>query len=140
MNAKWIVSLSNGETLDEAKNVGDVKRSPWLNLVDYVLSKNLEVRHVKIICNGIEYNSPTYNSSGRFSNVGNVSSFWVARRDTLTMGNQNPENSYIELSYSDNYLRHHLVIDVYSNQCWQSTSDLDKGVSLFISQYSGGKW
>lgn len=140
MNAKWIVSLSSGETLDETKNVGDIKRSPWLNLVDYVKEKKLEIRHVKLIVNAIEYNSPSYNCNGRFSNFGNVHSFWVARRDTLTMGNERPEDSYIEMSYSDDYLRHHLIVNVYTNQCWQSTSNLDEGMSLFIKSYCGELW
>jgi len=137
MKSKWIASLSNGETIDELKNpVGDPKRSPFLNLVDYIKEKKLQIRHIKIIVNSIEYNSPTVGSVGRFSSLG-VRGLWVARRQIFIYGSNFPEESYIDFSYSDGAFRHHLIINENSNQSWQSTSPLDSGTNLFIKEYCG---
>ena len=143
MRSKWVVSLSNGESWPEDQNVGDVTRSPWLNLVEYIKNNNLEVRHIKLIVNGIEYNSPTYNAGGRFNNAANVGSFWVARRRSLEMGTGiacQKQDDYIEYSYSDGYFRHHFIVDVRSNNSWAEITKLDEGLNLSVIHFGGENW
>ena len=142
MKSKWVVSFSNGEVIPENKVselVVNSEKSGWLRVVDYCKENGVEITHVKGIVNGIEYHLPTYNATGRFSNDGNVKSFWAARRFVRMMGliTGGGEEKWLDLSYSDGAFRHHLLINEQTNGCWTSVTKLDEGLSKSIFDICG---
>lgn len=140
--SKWVVSFSDGLIIPEGKTkeLGvSPEKSEWLRVVDYCKEKNVSITHLKGIVNGIEYHLPTYNAVGRFNNDGHVSSFWAARRFMRLMGlfASNSDEIWLDLSYSDGYFRHHLLINEKTNGCWTSVTKLDEGLSKSITDIVG---
>lgn len=151
MKSKWVVSLNNGETFSEDKPIGNPGRSPWLNLVDYILKENLEVRHIKAIVNGITFNSPTFGALGKYPNKGGAHSLWVGHRAALLIGSSrgNMQENCLDISYlvgeGKDASRHHLIIDEDTCESWQSTEGIVNGTDKFIVNYcerfhDGKKW
>lgn len=126
MAGKWVIALSNGETIDETKFVGqDKTKSIWVNFLHYVSSNNLQIRHVKLVVNGIEYHSPTFGADGRFNNDAKAHGFWVNRRAIYTLLGGGGQQDVIEMSWRVGDYRHHLIVDEKSNITWTSTTSIN---------------
>lgn len=140
MKSKWIASLSDGQTIDELKGF-DGNKIRWVELVKYIQDNDLELRHVKLVVNGIEYNAPTFNTVGRFNNHGNLRGAWICRRMQYSpMSIHAREDNYIDMSYFDGQIRHHIIINEDTNVSWQSTSSTEEGWHKACIMECGEDW
>lgn len=149
MKSKWIVSLSDGSTYSEDKPLEPLDCSPWLNLVDLVLSEDLEVRHIKGVVNGIVFNSPTFGAIGQFHNDGKAHRLFVAHRQVLVYGGPKRNIGYLDISYQvgddKTGCRHHIIIQEDTCESWQATTKLGEHTDKFINtwcetHHNGKRW
>lgn len=117
MKNRWIVSLSDGQTIKEDELQG--KLSPWLQLRNYLLEhKEKKITSIQVVINRVVYNTPSIRNkkNAEFINEGNPDRLWFAKKETMIFfGGWKPE-SYYGLSYRVGDYRHWLWINTANNE------------------------
>jgi len=128
---RWIVSLSNGETLyEERGNFKTIKGelSPWQRLLSYIAENELEIRSISLVHSetGRRYHVPSAGSSPKFHAFATAPKpidykfFRKIGADVLKGGVIDPDKadhfSVIEAVYSDNRVQ--LWVDEKNGNCW----------------------
>ena len=67
MSAKWLLSLENGETLDEEEvRKWPTNLSPWQKAINYCKEKDLKITSMRVQVNGITHMSPAFTDKAKF--------------------------------------------------------------------------
>lgn len=141
MRSKWLVSLSDGQTMREDVMLEkDSSRSAWLQLRDYLLeNKDKCITSIQLIINGYVYNTP--NIVHPKVNDGHPRHLFFHKRSDLIFAGGNEKDEYYGFSYRvDNY-RHYLWINLKGNEVFCEIRDInirnqEKNIELFYGEVS----
>lgn len=131
MGAKWLISLSNGETILEDNNrLNDIysdNRSPYQKLMQYCEDNGLKITGIRLQVNGVTH---TFSSSpkAKFPTVLDIKEIGYRRRAELTAGGGTKEESYI---------RYYVIIGCHKFSLWLDEKTGDSWLNVEkISQTS----
>jgi hypothetical protein len=139
MRSKWLVSLSDGQTIREDKLLEEKPEiSAWLRLKEYLLeNKDKHITSIQLIVNGYIYNTP--NIVNPKANDGNPCHLFFHKKSDFVFIGDVSKDEYYGFSYRIGAYRHYLWVKLKGNEVFTEIRDIkirnqEKNIELFYEE------